>query len=315
MDSGVDTIVYTIGESTIDVEKRFLYEESEWPVRGEIFGNLRDLNHASWAVREASRECDVIHLNTAAGMANSRFVKQPAVYTVHHANEPSLSDFYGFYPDVHFVCISDFQGRQQKLPNWRTIHHGVDLNRYRLIETKQDYLCFLGRIAPVKGVHLAIEVAKKAGLPLKIGGQVQPIYGDYYDQQVKPHVDGKFIEYVGEVDLAAKNELLGHARAMLFPIQWHEPFGLVMIEAMACGTPVLALPGGSVPEVVAEGLSGHICRSVEEMAERARTLTLNAAKIRGYVAERFTVERMTADYVALYRELVHDQVRAEQSVA
>ena len=112
-------------------------------------------------------------------------------------------------------------------------------------------------------------MAKKSGIPLKIAGEVQPIFQDYFDTMIKPHIDGKFIEYVGEVDLAAKNELLGNSLAMLFPIQWDEPFGLVMIEAMACGTPVLALPGGSVEEVVRDGISGFVCQTPDEMAQRA----------------------------------------------
>ena len=118
-------------------------------------------------------------------------------------------------------------------------------------------------------------MAKKSGIPLKIAGEVQPIFQDYFDSMIKPHIDGKFIEYVGEVDLAAKNELLGNSLAMLFPIQWDEPFGLVMIEAMACGTPVLALPGGSVEEVVRDGISGFVCQTPDEMAQRCRDLPRN----------------------------------------
>src|SRR5439155_21276517 len=133
---------------------------------------------------------------------------------------------------------------------------------------KQKYLSFIGRIAPVKGTHLAIEVAQKSGIPLKIAGQVQPAFQDYFDVEIKPKIDGKFIEYIGEADMDAKNELLGDSMAMLFPIQWNEPFGLVLVEAMACGTPVLALPGGSVPEIVRDGVSGYLCTSVEEMTNR-----------------------------------------------
>src|SRR6185312_5084153 len=129
---------------------------------------------------------------------------------------------------------------------------------YRLQKDKQQYLSFIGRIAPIKGTHLAIEIAKQSGIPLKIAGEVQPAYREYFEAKVKPHIDGKFIEYVGLADLAAKNELLGNSLAMLFPIQWDEPFGLVMVESMACGTPVLALRGGSVPEVVQDGISGVV---------------------------------------------------------
>src|SRR5262249_52551160 len=155
-------------------------------------------------------------------------------------------EFYKHHPEVHYVAISDFQRRQHVMPHIRTIHHGVRMQDYRTPDGKREYLAFLGRIAPVKGTHNAIAVAQRSGIPLKIAGQIQPLFRDYYETKVKPHIDGKLIEYVGEVDLAAKNELLGGALALLFPIEWHEPFGLVMIESMACGAPVLAFPGGSV---------------------------------------------------------------------
>ncbi len=191
----------------------------------------------------------------------------------------------------------------------RTIHHGIDLNAYRLQTKKQDYLSFLGRIAPIKGTHLAIEVAKKSGIPLKIAGEVQPIFQDYFDSMIKPHIDGKFIEYVGEADLAAKNELLGNSLAMLFPIQWNEPFGLVMIEAMACGTPVLALPGGAVEEVVRDGISGFVCaNSRRNGPARFRACREHSSRRRcGNIASSTSrSDRMVADYVALYQELADE---------
>jgi glycosyltransferase involved in cell wall biosynthesis len=193
----------------------------------------------------------------------------------------------------------------------RAIHHGIDVSQYRLRHRKQEYLSFLGRIAPPKGTHLAIEVAKKSGIPLKIAGEIQPCYEDYWESMVKPHVDGKFIEYVGEVGLEGKNELLGNSLAMLFPIQWDEPFGLVMIEAMACGTPVLATPGGSVPEVVREGLSGHVRKTTAELAAAARNLKMDAKAIRCYVEELFSARRMAKDYIRLYGELVRHESDSE----
>src|SRR5437764_4287804 len=174
-------------------------------------------------------------------------------------HELGLSEVYAFYPDVYYVCISDAQCKQEAMPRMRTIHHGIDLNQYRLVKQKQQYLSFIGRIAPIKGTHLAIEVAKRTGIPLKIADDVQPVYREYFEKKVKPEMDGNLVEYVGLAELNAKNELLGNSLAMLFPIQWNEPFGLVMVEAMACGTPVLAMPGGSVPEVVRDGVSGYIC--------------------------------------------------------
>ena len=304
---GIEPIVYANGESTVDVEVRSIYQESEWPLNGEIFSNLKDANHTFWAVSDAVKDCDIVHLNNAPGLASSRFADLPFVYTVHHPHEEGLSDFYGYYPDVNYVTISDFQRSQEKMPKMTTIHHGICVEDYPLRETKQQYLSFIGRFAPVKGPHLAIAVAKRTGIPLKIAGEVQPLFKSYFETEVKPHLDGNFIEYVGEADLQAKNELLGNSMAMLFPIQWNEPFGLVMIEAMACGTPVIALEGGSVPEVVQDGISGYVCENVDHMVERVRNLSFTPALIRRYAEEKFSVEVMTEKYLRLYKSLCGEE--------
>ncbi len=300
---GMEVVVYTNGESTVGVEKRWLYEREQWPLEGEIYDNLKDIDHTTWAIRDAVAECQVIHLNNVAGLSALRFVSTPFVYTMHHPHIPVLSRFFSHFPQVRYVTISDFQRKQEQMPHIRTIHHGIELGHYRCRERKQPYLSFLGRIAPVKGVHTAIAVAKKAGMRLKIAGEVQPIFRDYFEREVKPHLDGKWIEYVGVADLKTKNELLGNSTAMLFPIEWDEPFGLVMIEAMACGTPVLAFPKGSVPEVVKDGLSGYVCRTPEEMAEKLRQLDLEPRKVREYVEHEFSLDRMVDSYAALYREM------------
>jgi glycosyltransferase involved in cell wall biosynthesis len=143
-------------------------------------------------------------------------------------------------------------------------------------------------------------VAKRTGIPLKIAGDIQPANREYFEKKIKPQLDGTLIEYIGVADLEIKNELLGHSMAMLFPVQWNEPFGLVMVEAMACGTPVLAMPGGSVPEVVRPGVSGYICRSASQMVKHARELNLNPKAIRTYVEEHFSTSRMAADYIQVY---------------
>jgi glycosyltransferase involved in cell wall biosynthesis len=194
------------------------------------------------------------------------------------------------------------------MPKLHTIHHGIDTNLYRFVPHKQQYLSFIGRIAPVKGTHLAIDVARRTGIPLKIAGEVQPTHQDYFEKKIKPQIDGKLVEYVGPADLQAKNELLGNSMAMLFPIQWGEPFGLVMIEAMACGTPVLAMPGGSVPEVVRDGVSGYICRSVRAMAERVRSLDIDPMAVRRYVEENFSIDKMVRHYIALYQETLSESL-------
>jgi len=303
---GSEVVVYANGESTVNVERRWLYRDSQWPIKVPEQAWLRELNHTAWAIHEANRECDVIHVQSAQAIVFSRFAGHPMVLTVHGPHEARLSELYAYYPRIHYVCISDAQCRQEAVQNRRTIHHGIDLSTYRLVEQKQSYLSFIGRIAPLKGTHIAIEVAKRTGIPLKIAGDVQPMYREYFEKKIKPDIDGKLVEYVGLADLKAKNELLGNSMAMLFPIQWNEPFGLVMVEAMACGTPVLAMPGGSVPEVVRDGVSGYICRSIREMARRVRDLNLNPAAVRRYVEENFSLEKMVSKYIRLYEDALRD---------
>ncbi len=301
---GFDVVVYTNGESTVPVEKRWIYPESLWPINAEIHSDLRDVNHGAWAVRDAIESCDIIHLSNAPSLAFTRFTNTPCVYTIHHAHEDSLSNLYSFYPDVWYVSISEFQRKLENINKIRTIHHGIDEGLYREGTGKRSHFVFLGRIAPVKGTHLAIEVAKRTGIPLKIAGEIQPMFRKYYEEQVEPHIDGKFIEYVGEADLALKNELLSSSLGLLFPIQWDEPFGLVMIEAMACGAPVYALPGGSVAEVVEHGVSGYICDSVDKMTELAKSAeSFDFSQVRPYMVEKFSMRKMVQSYADLYMEI------------
>ncbi len=298
---GHEVIVYANGESRIDCEVRWLYARGDWPITSDVSSNLKDLNHTAWACQDAAGTADVIHLNNASGLAFSRLLAEPMIYTVHHPHERGLSDFYASYPDVTYVTISQFQRSLETMPRMVSILHGLDINRYPMVERKQRYLSFLGRIAPSKGPHLAIQAARKAGIPLKLAGEVQPMYRKYWDTEVRPWVDGRSIEFIGEADHATKVDLLSNSLAMLFPIQWNEPFGLVMIESMACGTPVLALPGGSVPEIVANGVSGWICRDVDDMAARAAHLDITAAACRKYVTENFPVDLMVRRYESVYQ--------------
>ncbi|MGH9195056.1 MAG: glycosyltransferase family 4 protein [Acidimicrobiia bacterium] len=299
---GQDVIVYANGRSQLSCEVRWLYSEMDWPIQGDVYATLKDLNHTAWACRDAAGHVDIVHLNNAPGLVFSRFLPHPVVYTVHHPKEAVLSTLYTDFPDVRYVTISDSQRHQESMPKMTTIHHGIDLERYGFVSEKQSFLSFVGRIAPAKAPHLAIEVARKIGMPLKIAGEIQPMFRDYWESQVKPQIDGRFIEFIGEADLSTKNELLGKSRAMLFPIQWNEPFGLVMIEAMACGTPVLALEGGSVSEIVKNGVSGWVCGSTDEMVDRLRSADISPASCRQYVAEHFTVDLMARRYEAVYRE-------------
>jgi len=315
-ESGIEVVLYTNGQSTLPVEKRWIYEKEEWPISSHVEKNLKTLAHCAWAIRDAAGECDLLHVNSAPAVSFSRFVETPMVHTVHHGYEQDLTEHYAMFPDVSYVTISDFQRKKLPMPRMRTIHHGIEKNLYTLQEKKQGYLAFLCRVAPAKGAHMAIEIAQKTGMPLKIAGEIQPINQEYWETRIKPHVDGKFIEYVGQVNLQEKNELLGGALAMVFPIQWDEPFGLVLIESMACGTPVLATPCGSVREIVKEGTSGRICSTVDDFVAAARNLNLAPAGVRAYMEEFFSVERMTRDYIQLYTEILQNGVKeVEQIVA
>jgi glycosyltransferase involved in cell wall biosynthesis len=303
----LNAVVYANGESTVKAERRWLYERSLWPIKQPERAWIRELNHTSWAIQDALRDCDVIHVQSPHGLAFSKFVDRPFVLTLHGPHEDYLSEYYARYPEVQYVCISNAQCKQESMPNLRTIHHGIDLSLYHLVENKQQYLSFIGRIAPIKGTHIAIEVARRTGIPLKIAGEVQPAFREYFEKKIRPQIDGKLVEYIGPADLQAKNELLGNSMAMLFPIQWNEPFGLVMVEAMACGTPVVALPGGSVPEVVVEGVSGHVCRSMRELTSCIHGLDIKPAVVRRYVEENFSVEVMVRKYISLYQETLHNR--------
>jgi glycosyltransferase involved in cell wall biosynthesis len=307
--SNIDAVVYANGESTVEAERRWLYEKAQWPIKPSEYVWLKEIDHTAWAVADALKHSDLIHVQSTQALALSRFANRPFVLTLHGPHESKLSEYFSHYQEVQYVAISEDQARQESLPKLRTIHHGIDLSLYQLVENKRPYLSFIGRIAPIKGTHVAIEVAQRTGIPLKIAGEVQPVFREYFENKIRPHIDGRLVEYIGPADLRAKNELLGNSMAMLFPIQWKEPFGLVMLEAMACGTPVLALPGGSVPEIVKEGVSGHICRSIRGLINSVANLNMKPAAVRKYVEENFSINKMVASYISLYKETISNNER------
>jgi glycosyltransferase involved in cell wall biosynthesis len=302
--AGHDIIVYANGESRVGCEVRWRYRHMDWPPGDALASYLKNADHTSWAIHDALESADLLHLNDIVGLPFTRFGDVPVVLTLHHPHEPVLTAMYGRYPNVDYVAISAAQARREPMSRVSVAHHGVLLEDYEFQENKDGYLAFLGRMAPCKGAHLAIDVARRAGLPLKLAGEVQPAFGEYWEQKVRPGIDGRQIEYVGEADKSTKNRLLSAARALLFPIQWEEPFGLVMIEAMACGTPVLAFRGGSVAEVVEDGVSGWMCRSVDDMAARARHPSIDPASCRRWAARHFSRDRMVGRYIEIYEAAV-----------
>ena len=307
-----DVVVYGNGESTVPCPVRWRYPRSDWPLTDPVRASLKNVDHTAWALSDAVAHADIIHLNDIVGVPFSRFIDTPIVLTVHHSREPALSEQYERYPEVHYVAIAEWLAKREPMPNVHVVHHGIDASEYTFSATKDDYVAFLGRMAPCKGPHLAIQAALRAGIRLKLAGEIQPLFNDYWEREVRPLVDGRQIQYVGEADRAMKNALLSRARALLFPIQWDEPFGLVMIEAMACGTPVIAFDGGAVPEVVCNGVNGWICADVDEMADRAAAPAIAPRACRDFVEARFSVDAMTDRYLNIYeRALMGSTTTAE----
>jgi glycosyltransferase involved in cell wall biosynthesis len=298
---GHTAIVYANGESHVGCEVRWLYPKGDWPPADAAAAQLKNADHTAWAIRDAAQSADVVHLNDVVGLPFTRFVEIPVVLTMHHPHEPVLSATYERYPAVEYVAISEAQARREPMAQITVVHHGLRLDDYVFKNIKEDYLAFLGRIVPCKGAHAAIAVAQRAGVRLKLAGEVQPIYEQYWREQVLPHIDGDQIQFLGEADDALKNELLSGARALLFPIEWEEPFGLVMIEALACGTPVLAFAGGAVAEIVHDGVNGWICGDVAEMTARAAAPAISHQSCRSWVSSHFSRERMVDRYLDVYQ--------------
>jgi glycosyltransferase involved in cell wall biosynthesis len=222
---------------------------------------------------------------------------------------PELTPLYHVYHDEPVVSISDNQRRPLPHANWfGTVHHGLPPSLLTLNAKPEGYLAFLGRIAPEKRLDRAIEIARGAGLPLKIAAKIDKSDRDYYNREIKPLMTCPQVEFVGEIGEAEKPAFLGNARALLFPIDWEEPFGLVMIEAMACGTPVVAFRRGSVPEIVEDGITGFIVESVDEAIQAVKRVhTLSRTGCRARFDLRYTVSRMALDYLTVYRRLLKER--------
>ena len=251
---------------------------------------------------------DVIHFHIDY-FPLSLFSRQnvPFLTTLHgRLDVAEFVEVYGTFRDAPFVSISDSQRKPIPQLNWvRTVLHGMPADLLTPQPAKQEYAAFLGRISPEKGVDNAIRIAGRAGMKLKIAAKVDNADKEYYDSQIKPLIrDNPFVEFIGEINDQQKPAFLSGAQALIFPIDWPEPFGLVMIESMACGTPVIAFRSGSVPEVIDEGVSGFIVSNEDEAVAATRKLhQLDRATVRATFDRRWTARRMAEDYVEVYREL------------
>ncbi len=258
-------------------------------------------------VLQRADEFDIVHFHIDyLHFPLSRRRALAHVTTLHgRLDIPDLVPLYREFRDMPVVSISDAQRKPLPRANWQaTVYHGLPRDLYRFRPQAGRYLAFLGRISPEKRVDRAIEIARQVGIPLKIAAKVDRVDRDYFEAVVRPLLRGPLIEFIGEIGEGEKDEFLGNAYALLFPIDWPEPFGLVMVEAMACGTPVVAYRHGSVPEVMEEGRTGFIVESLEEAVAAVRRVPeLSRARCREVFDERFTSTRMAEDYVRVYESL------------
>jgi glycosyltransferase involved in cell wall biosynthesis len=302
---GHEVTVFATGDSRVHGELRYHFERPIWPPN-----ELAETRHATFAWREVAQfvsDFDVVHVNHGAALPFHVHVPVPTVLTIHHARVDDLVEHYRAFDGVAYVAISERQA--QIIPEVRisrVIHHGLDPSLYARGEGDGGYVAFLGRFAPEKAPHLAIDAARAAGMRLRIGGTYHEVGAEYYAREMQPRLAaaGDGVECCGELGHDAKVELLRGAAAMLFPIQWEEPFGLVMIESMLVGTPVIAFRHGSAPEVIEEGVTGFLVDNAEQMAQRIRELgRIDRARCRERAQSRWSSTRMAREYADLYEKV------------
>jgi glycosyltransferase involved in cell wall biosynthesis len=260
-------------------------------------------------VLSQANEFDILHFHTDySHFAATHKLELPTVTTLHgRLDLPDLVPLYRQFDRMPLVSISQFQRRPLGRVNWvGNVYHGLPANLYRLHPRTGDYLAFLGRISPEKRPDRAIQIAAKAGMTLRIAAKVDAVDQEYFETRIEPMLDNSpNVEYLGEISETQKNEFLGNAYAYLFPIDWPEPFGLSVIEAMACGTPTIAFGRGSVPELIDDGVTGFIVNDEEEAVKAVRNVSqLCRARCRATFERRFTACRMAKDYLTIYDALV-----------
>ncbi len=299
---GFDVTLFATGDSETAGRLRWIcargYEEDR-----QLDPKVWEALHISFAFQHA-HEFDLLHNHfDFMPLTYSPFIETPLLTTIHGFSSPRILPVYReFNSRTHYVAISEAD-RRPELTYMATIHHGIPIHDYVFRADPGDYLLVFGRIHHDKGVAEAIELARAVGRPLVIAGIVQD--QAYFEREVKPHIDNRQVEYIGPVGPNRKSEVLGKAMALLHLINFDEPFGLSVIEAMACGTPVIACRRGSMPEIVVDGRTGYLVANWEEACERFRSLPeLSRAACRQHVEAHFTVERMVDQYIEVYRRIV-----------
>ncbi len=302
--AGHDVTLFATANSKTKAKLHAIYPHGYWHDENMWPWELYEMLNLSAAIEQAA-DFDIIHYEAVSypmSLAFARLSPTPIVQTLHHSPSEAEVRLWSRYPEAPFVAISNEQARLLKGINVvGTVLHGIDTDTFAFRGKPDDYLLFLGRFTEGKGVLQAIEIAKRVGVRLILAAAAD----NYYREQVAPHVDGRHVIYQGEADHPAKVKLYGGARALLYPIQAAEPFGLVLAEAMACGTPVAALDRGAVREIVDDGVTGFVFSDLEQMVnELPRVFDLDRRRVRERAVARFGVQRMVDEYIAVYRRIV-----------
>jgi glycosyltransferase involved in cell wall biosynthesis len=301
---GHDVTLFASGDSCTSARL-----EAIWPRALRLDSSIRDPYSLHMTmleqVRRQAEDFDILHFHLDY-FPFSLFLRQPTPFITTLHGRLDLSEhqpMFTTFSSVPVISISNSQRRPVPQAGWvKTIYHGLPAQLLTPQPVKPSYLAFLGRISPEKGVDRAIRIAERAGLPIKIAAKIDRVDRDYFEEQIKPLTSLPFVDYIGEINDVEKPDFLSGAIALLVPIDWPEPFGLVMIEAMACGTPVVAFNRGSVPEIIEDGLTGFIVEdetsAVSAVGQLAR---LPRQRVRARFEERFTARRMATEYLAVYR--------------
>lgn len=313
---GHDVTLFASGDSSTSARLRPCCDHALRLQGGALLAPLaHHLNMVERVAQEAHR-FDVLHFHLDyLPFSLLRRLQVPAVTTLHgRLDIPDLYPLFREFKDMNLISISDAQRKFMPWTNWlSTVHHGLPESLYTAHKEPGKYLAFLGRVSPEKRVDRAIEIAKRVGLPLRIAAKVDPADQKYFDENIRELLRDPQVEFLGEIDEQQKQEFLGDALALLFPIDWPEPFGLVMIEAAACGTPVIAFRCGSVEEILEDGVTGFIVDNIEQAIQAVhRISSISREKCRSAFEQRFSARRMAHDYLCAYRRIIEKDQQEER---